>query len=83
MRTFAGLDGAVWSVRLDDGLATALPQPKRVGWETLLFEMVPSGTQKVVFRPAGWLTQATLTDLTHALREAETVRTRWEAPPLA
>jgi hypothetical protein len=34
-----------------------------------------------VFRPAGWLAVATAGDIAAALNEAESVRTRWEAPP--
>ena len=80
MRTFAAQDGAIWSVRLDEGQTRALHRPAKAGWEALLFET--AGTQKVAFRPVGWLTQASLADLNQALREAETVRTRWESPPI-
>ncbi len=80
MRNFSAQDGRIWNVRLDDGLKSALAQPKRVGWEALLFETVPPATQKVVFRPAGWLPLASLVDLNRALVEAEAVRARWENP---
>ncbi|MEX2283347.1 MAG: hypothetical protein WEE89_12760 [Gemmatimonadota bacterium] len=82
MRNFAAHDGRVWNARLDHTLARSAPASRGSGWEAVLFETIPPATQKVVFRPAGWLPRASLTDLNHALREAEAVRARWENRPL-
>jgi hypothetical protein len=83
MRYFKTHDGKLWCIRLEDGLADASAFPGRVGWEALLFDTVPSALQKVVYRPAGWLPMATPDELARALAEAEVVRARWEAPPMA
>ena len=64
-------------VRLDEAVVNGVPE-KRVGWEAVVFETDPPGVQRVVYRPAGWLSLATPTELTAALDEAEAVRTRWE-----
>lgn len=82
MRYFKTKDGKLWSIRLDDGLVDVSAIGRRVGWEALLCETVPSGSQKVVYRPAGWLPEATPEDLARALGEAESVRSRWEQPPI-
>jgi hypothetical protein len=82
MRYFKAKDGKLWSIRLDDGLIDLSVIGRRVGWEALLCETVPNGSQKVVYRPSGWLPLATAEDLAHALADAETVRSRWEEPPL-
>lgn len=83
MRNFAAQDGRVWNARLDLGVTRTFSDTKGVGWEAVLFETVPPATQKVVYRPTGWLNRATIIDLNHALLEAESVRARWENPPLA
>ena len=47
-------------------------------WELVLFEADGSQvTQRIVFRPVGWLRNAQLAELVSALGEAEAVRTRW------
>jgi hypothetical protein len=83
MRSFSAVDGRVWNARLDNALTSNSAQPNGVGWEAVLFETAPPATQKVVYRPVGWLTQASLGELQRALQEAEAVRARWENPPLA
>ena len=80
MSYFKANDGRLWSIRLDDGLADASGFPRRIVWEAVLVETVPpSGTQRVVFRPAGWLLIATADDMARALTEAESVRSRWDS----
>lgn len=81
MKYFKSQDDRIWKVRLDNGLADAAGLSKRVGWEAVLFETVPAGIQRIVYRPAGWLDIARAEDLGKALQEAESVRTRWESPP--
>jgi hypothetical protein len=80
MRYFKTKDGKLWSIRLDDGLADVSAIGARVGWEALLWETIPSGVQKVVYRPAGWLPEASVDDLARALADAESVRSHWEEP---
>ena len=80
MRSFVNGDGRGWKARLDDGLPDASGSPRRVGWEAVLFETTPPGrTQKIAYRPAGWLSSAPVEDLVQALQEAIAVRARWEA----
>ena len=78
MRIFK-VDGKEWVAQLHD-----LPQEKaaaqsRAGWEVIQFDTQPSGTiQRISYRPAGWLAQATINDLIEALREGETVRANYK-----
>ena len=72
MREFIGSDGRVWRARLDEQAAGG------AAWELVLFEADGSQvTQRIVFRPVGWLRNAQLAELVSALGEAEAVRTRW------
>lgn len=78
MRVAVEVEGTTWVARPDHGGSEAAPE-ERIGWEAVIFETDPPGVQRVVFRPAGWLNLATLNDLVAALREADAVRTRWQA----
>lgn len=83
MRYFKSQDERIWTIRLDEELASVSGFPRRVGWEAVLFEtQSPGNSQRIAFRPMGWLNQATAEELARALNEAEAVRTHWEAPPL-
>jgi hypothetical protein len=77
MRIFK-IDGKEWIAQLHD-LPTAKPaEEPRAGWEVVQFDTQPSSnTQRISYRPVGWLAQASLADLIAALREGETVRARW------
>ena len=83
MRYFKSQDDRIWTIRLDDELANTAGFPRRVGWEAVLFEAQASGSsQRITFRPCGWLAQAGADELAKALQEAAAVRTHWEAPPM-
>jgi hypothetical protein len=76
MRVFKLSDGSSWTARLHDP-HDAGTSP-RVGWEAILFAESPhAAAQRLVYRPAGWLSDASLKDLAEALREGVVVRTRW------
>ena len=74
MRLFK-LDGKDWVAQLHDlPDEKAAPEP-RPGWEVIQFDTRPSGTtQRISYRPVGWLAQATIEELIDALREGESVR---------
>lgn len=77
MRVFKVQDGTSWTARVEAG-AEAPTGERRAGWEAVLFESSPAGgAARLVYRPAGWLTGATLQELLSALAEGETVRARW------
>jgi hypothetical protein len=76
MRTFK-LDGKSWIARIHDS-ANKEGNGGRIGWEVVQFDTNPSGsTQRITYRPAGWLTEASINELIDALREGETVRAAW------
>jgi hypothetical protein len=76
MRLFK-LDGKNWVAHVP-GSAAKEGNGGRAGWEVIQFDTDPSGsTQRITYRPAGWLTQASIQDLIDALREGETVRAAW------
>lgn len=51
-----------------------------IGWEVVQFDPEEIGTvQRITYRPAGWLSDATIQDLIAALREGEAVRASWTA----
>lgn len=78
MRTFTSEDGLTWTARLHDGIAEAASNQKRVGWEIIEFDPARSGTtQRIAYRPPGWLLNASLRELIDALREADAVRAAW------
>jgi hypothetical protein len=71
------LDGKSWVAHLHHG-ASSEANGGRIGWEVVQFDTDPSGsTQRITYRPAGWLTQASIQELIDALREGETVRASW------
>jgi hypothetical protein len=72
MRVFS-IDGRSWVVRPE--LLTE--SGRACGWETILFESSPAGAARLVYRPAGWLRNASDSELAAALAEAEPVRARW------
>jgi hypothetical protein len=77
MRVFKIADGTSWVAHLHDG-DEAKPTAERVGWEAILFISDPATVaQRLVYRPVGWLSQATTAELAAALEEGEVVRARW------
>lgn len=78
MRTFVSEDGRTWVVKLHDGLVNN-PPAERAGWEVIQFDTDPPGTtQRITYRPSGWLQNANIQDLISALQEGETVRASWK-----
>jgi hypothetical protein len=78
MRVFKVQDGSSWTARVDAGPDVPAGE-RRAGWEAVLFESSPAGgAARIVYRPAGWLSGATLQDLVRALEEGEAVRARWQ-----
>jgi hypothetical protein len=78
MRTFTSEDGITWTARLHDGVANAAADQQRVGWEIIEFDPeTPGTTQRIAYRPPGWLLNASLRELIDALREADVVRASW------
>lgn len=76
MRTFK-LDGKSWVAHIHNSADNAV-DGGRIGWEVVQFDTDPSGsTQRITYRPAGWLNQASVQQLIDALREGETVRAAW------
>ena len=72
-------DGKDWVAQLHHG-----PQKQtgtvevRAGWEVVQFDTQPPGNiQRISYRPAGWLSNATIAELIEALREGQTVRANW------
>lgn len=78
MRIFK-LDGKDWIAQLHDLPDEKAAVQSRAGWEVIQFDTQPSSTiQRISYRPAGWLAQASIDDLIAALREGETVRASWK-----
>jgi hypothetical protein len=76
MRVFKVADGTSWVAKLQD--PSDAPEASHNGWEAVLFELTPAASaQRLVYRPAGWLQEATLSDLVEALEEGVAVRVRW------
>ena len=66
-----------WVAHLHDG-DEAAPSTERVGWEAILFVSNPATVaQRLVYRPVGWLAQATTAELVAALEEGVVVRAHW------
>ena len=77
MREFQA-DGKQWRAHLHDGRVANSKVEVRVGWEVIQFDTQPPGNvQRISYRPAGWLNNASLNELIDALREGDTVRTVW------
>lgn len=75
MRVFKVADGSSWTARVQEGTESAEP---RVGYDSIVFESDPvADTLRLVYRPAGWLNDATVGDLVSALEEGVIVRARW------
>jgi hypothetical protein len=79
MRVFKVADGTSWVAEVHDGVdVDAGAAADRAGWEVILFSADPAAVvQRLVYRPAGWLAQATLDELVAALEEGAAVRARW------
>jgi hypothetical protein len=77
MRIFRIADGTSWVARLHDGAGGNGVEP-RSGWEAVVFDAsVHELAQRLVYRPAGWLENATPAELADALEEGLAVRLRW------
>ena len=78
MRVFKLADGTSWVARLDDAVDDERVVGARTGWEAIVFESGPGAVaQRLVYRPHGWLAEATPTDLAAALEEGVPIRVRW------
>ncbi|HEX7117486.1 MAG TPA: hypothetical protein VF212_01780 [Longimicrobiales bacterium] len=77
MRIFTSADGRSWSARVYDGSQDDRIGAPGVGWEAVLFEAADDRTQRLAYRPAGWLAGATVEELRAALEQSEAVRARW------
>lgn len=83
MRVFASADGRSWTARVYDGPADERRRAAGVGWEAILFEVPGENlTQRIEYRPVGWLARADAVELQRALEQAESVRARWGGQPL-
>jgi hypothetical protein len=72
------IDGKEWIAQLHDLPAAKTAEEPRAGWEVVQFDTQPSSnTQRISYRPVGWLAQASIAELVDALREGATVRARW------
>jgi hypothetical protein len=78
IRTFSSEDGRTWIARIHDGIDSQ-PENERAGWEVIQFDTNPPGIQRISYRPAGWLHNASIQELIAALQEGETVRASWKA----
>jgi hypothetical protein len=77
MRIFKA-DGKNWIAHLHDAPDASGSIDERVGWEVIQFDTQPPGSvQRITYRPAGWLQNASIADLIDALREGDTVRAAW------
>lgn len=78
MRTFLSEDGQSWTAKLHDGLEPTALFDSRTGWEIVQFDpTTPGASQRITYRPSGWLANASIQDLIDALREGESVRASW------
>lgn len=78
MRVVKLADGTSWVARLHDAIDDAEGVTARTGWEAIVFEGGPGEVaQKLVYRPHGWLADATPMDLAAALEEGVAIRVRW------
>lgn len=78
MRVFKVSDGTSWVARLHDTADDDGSVSSRTGWEAILFESGPdAAAQRLVYRPYGWLADASADDLAAALEEGVAIRVRW------
>lgn len=78
MRTFRSEDGKTWTAKLHEDEQILPLSEERVGWEIIQFDTQPPGQiQRITYRPAGWLNNATIQELIAALQEGDTVRANW------
>lgn len=78
MRVFKVSDGTSWVARLHDTTDDDSAVGSRTGWEAILFESGPgAAAQRLVYRPHGWLADASPEDLAAALEEGVAIRVRW------
>ncbi len=72
------LDGKAWVAQLHDGSEKKNTSGARAGWEVIQFDTQPAGnSQRIAYRPPGWLSRASIAELIEALREGESVRAVW------
>jgi uncharacterized membrane protein len=78
MKIFS-FDGKDWVAQLHHGPTKDNGAiGRRAGWEVVQFDTRPPGTsQRISYRPPGWLSNATIAELIEALREGETIRANW------
>ena len=76
MRVFTSEDGRSWiAVPVE---VNEIPGPVAFGWQAVLFRTVaPDNAERFIYRPVGWLPDATPEDLRTALLEADGVRAHW------
>lgn len=78
MKVFRLADGTSWVARLHDAVDDPKAVTARTGWEAVVFEGGPGEVaQRLVYRPHGWLANATPADLAEALEEGVPIRVRW------
>jgi hypothetical protein len=78
MKVFRVSDGTSWVARLHDTADGDGAATSRTGWEAILFESGPgAAAQRLVYRPHGWLAEASQDDLAAALEEGVSIRVRW------
>jgi hypothetical protein len=81
MRKFIGHDGREWTARVHEG-SERIDLLARVGWDLILFTRSENTVeQRFVYRPNGWLQNASEAQLQEAVEEAEAIRATWGAPP--
>lgn len=76
MRVFTSEDGRSWTAVPIE--VKEIPGPIAFGWQAVLFRAVaPASAERIIYRPVGWLPDATPEDLRAALLEADGVRAHW------
>lgn len=76
MRVFRDEHGYRWRVWVD-GAAAPRGAENGVGWAALIFEADDTRSQRTLYRPVGWLSEASEEALQAALEESESVRASW------
>ncbi len=76
MRVFTSDDGRSWTAVPIE--VKEIPGPVAFGWQAVVFRTVGTASmERIIYRPVGWLPDATPEDLRVALQEADGVRARW------